>query len=101
MNVLTKLGMGMMRLPQIDSEIDFETTCRMADRFLEEGGVCSTPPGATTTARASPPSGGPWWSATRANRSSWRRSCPSAGQGPEDPEKLFNEQLERTGAGYI
>ena len=34
MNVMEKLGMGMMRLPLSGGEIDFDATCRMADRFL-------------------------------------------------------------------
>ena len=36
-----KLGFGLMRLPQLDpadaAKIDYETLCKMADRYLEAG----------------------------------------------------------------
>jgi uncharacterized protein len=36
-NVKQKFGFGMMRLPLIGSEVDFEETKRMFDYFLKEG----------------------------------------------------------------
>ena len=34
---MKKLGFGCMRLPMIEKEVDIEQTCRMVDRFMEEG----------------------------------------------------------------
>ena len=31
------LGLGMMRLPKKDGELDHEYICRMVDRFIEGG----------------------------------------------------------------
>ncbi len=37
MENIKKLGFGMMRLPMIGEEVDIPQTCKMVDRFLEEG----------------------------------------------------------------
>ena len=37
LNEMPKLGFGLMRLPEKDNQIDLETVCRMADRYLEAG----------------------------------------------------------------
>ncbi|MBR6623946.1 MAG: aldo/keto reductase, partial [Ruminococcus sp.] len=34
---VSKLGFGLMRLPEIDKEIDFEHVCRMVDKYMNAG----------------------------------------------------------------
>lgn len=34
---VSKLGFGLMRLPEIDKEIDYEHVCRMVDKYMQAG----------------------------------------------------------------
>ncbi len=102
MNVISKLGLGMMRLPQQGSAIDFDTTCRMADEFLAGGGVWFDTAWGYHNGNSEP-------AVRRAvverhPRESFKVATKLPVwlvKGPEDPEKLFSEQLARTGAGFF
>ena len=37
LNTMSKLGFGLMRLPEKDGVIDLEQVCRMADAYLDAG----------------------------------------------------------------
>ena len=37
LNTMSKLGFGMMRLPEQDGKIDLEQVCRMVDAYMESG----------------------------------------------------------------
>ena len=102
MNVLSKLGMGMMRLPQKNGEIDLTTTSRMADEFLAAGGRWfdtawgyhngkSEPAVKTAVVERHPRES--FYVATKLPV--WLV------KGPEDPERLLQAQLSRTGALYF
>jgi len=102
MNAISKLGMGMMRLPQAGGEIDLATTCRMADEFLAAGGLWFDTAWGYHNGKSEP-----------AVRQAAVERHPRENilvatklpvwlvKGPEDPEKLLQEQLSRTGAGYF
>ena len=99
---MPKLGFGLMRLPEKDGEIDLEQVCNMVDAYMEKGFnyfdtayvyhggnsekivkealVKRYPREAFTVATKLP---------------AW------AMQTKEDRDKVFNEQLERTGLEYI
>lgn len=100
MNVIGKLGMGMMRLPQAGGEIDLETTKKMADLFLEAGGIwVDTAYGyhngkSEFAVREAV--------VARHPRDSFQLATKLPVwlvKTPEDPERLLQEQLSRTGAG--
>ncbi len=102
MNQVEQLGMGMMRLPLAGGEIDLAETIRMADRFLADGGVWFDTAwgyhgGASEgTVRAAV--------TDRHPRVAFRLATKLPVwlvKGPEDPEKLFQTQLARTGAAYF
>ncbi len=102
MKTLPKLGFGLMRLPETDGVIDMEQVFEMVDAYMEagmnyfdtayvyHGGMSERvvkqalveryPREAFTVATKLP---------------AW------VIHSKEDIEKVFNEQLERTGAGYI
>jgi predicted aldo/keto reductase-like oxidoreductase len=97
-----KLGLGMMRLPMAEEKVDFDTTCRMVDLFLEEGGLWFD------TA---------WGYHDGKSEGIVRRSVVQRHpreafllatklpvwlvKEPGDARPLFDQQLERTGAGYF
>lgn len=103
---MKKLGFGMMRLPLCDpndnSSIDFETTCKMVDRFLEKGFtyfdtayMYHDGQSERIAKRAL---------VMRHDRSSFtlaskmpvmRVTCP------EDAPRFFEEQLEKCGVGFF
>ena len=98
----SKLGFGMMRLPEKDGEPDLKTICRMADAFFEgdmnyidtayvyHRGKSETAVGEAVVKR-------------------YPRDCFLLAtklpiwemKGKEDRDRIFSEQLERTGAGYF
>ena len=102
MNKSPRLGFGLMRLPEINGAIDMETVCRMADRFMESGFtyfdtayvyhggksenvikdalVARYPRDSFTVATKLP---------------AWAIHCEA------DRDRIFDEQLERTDAGYF
>jgi len=98
-----KLGFGLMRLPVLeDKSIDIESVCAMADAFLEAG--------FTYFDTAYPYHGGASEPAVRKvlaerhPRESYTLATKLPGWLLSDtvtPQPLFDEQLEKTGAGYF
>ncbi len=99
---MPKLGFGMMRMPEINGEVDLEQVCRMVDAYMAtgmnyfdtayvyHGGMSERVVKDAIVARY------PRESFTIATKlPAWVINSK------EDVEKVFNEQLERTGAGYI
>lgn len=101
-----KLGFGLMRLPQIDvnnaADVDVKQVCEMVDTFLEKGftyfdtawmynGFASE-----NVVKEALISRHPRESFTLATKL-------HAGfiNSPEDRDRIFNEQLKKTGAGYF
>lgn len=102
MNCISKLGMGMMRLPLANGEIDLHTAIGMADRFLSAGGVWFDTAWGYHSGKSEPAVGDAV--VKRHPRASFNLATKLPVwlvQKPEDPEKLFREQLARTGAGYF
>ena len=103
---LPKLGFGLMRLPVIDDDgtnIDKEQVCRMADEFLEKGFIYFD--------TAYPYHSGFSELAVkevlvnRHNREDFLLATKLPGWelrgGKSTPQEKFDEQLEKTGAGYF
>ena len=99
---MPKLGFGLMRLPEIDGVIDHEQVCRMVDLYMQAGltyfdtayvyhhGMSEVEVKKAIVDRY------PRESFTVATKlPEWEIKCE------EDKERIFNEQLERTGAGYF
>ena len=99
---MPKLGFGLMRLPTKDDEIDHEHVCRMVDAYMEAGltyfdtayvyhhGLSEVEAKSALVERY------PRESFTLATKlPAWEIKCK------DDRDRLFNEQLERTGAGYF
>ena len=102
LNTMPKLGFGLMRLPENDGKIDHEHVCRMVDKYMKAGmnyfdtayvyhGGRSEVAAREALVKRYP-----------------RESFMLATKLPaweikkeEDIERIFNEQLERTGAGYF
>ncbi len=102
MSNMPKLGFGLMRLPETDGKIDFEKVCEMVDAYMAtgmnyfdtayvyHGGMSERIVKEALVNRY------PRESFTIATKlPAW------VFNSHEDIEKVFNEQLERTGAGYI
>ena len=96
-----KLGFGLMRLPKDGSgKINAEETMRMVDRFIEQGfsyfDAAYSYPGAEEMFRIAVSSRYPRDSYTLASKM-------SSGALSDDfkPDKMFEEQLRRTGLDYI
>ena len=100
---IPKLGFGLMRLPTLENgKIDLEATNRLVDRFLEAGyryfdsayvyaGGDSERAIKECLVKRHPRES--FYIATKLP--SWNL------RGKEDVERIFNEELERTGAGYF
>ena len=99
---IPKLGFGLMRLPEKDGHIDIEKTCEMVDMFLAKGykyfdtaylyggGESERAVKEALTKRHPRDS---FYVATK---------IPNfAIKSKEDMDKIFNEELERTGLEYI
>ena len=99
---MPKLGFGLMRLPETDGKIDLEEVCRMADLYMDAG--------LTYFDTAYPYHGGRSEVALKEAvvKRYPRDSFTIATKLPiwilnnkEDRDKIFNEQLERTGSDYF
>lgn len=102
MDNVQKLGFGMMRLPQLDGAIDLAAACAMVDRFLEAGGLWFDTAWGYHGGQSEP-----------AVRSAVVGRHPRARfrlatklpvwlvKERADAERIFAQQLERTGAGYF
>ncbi len=102
LNAVPKLGFGLMRLPEKEGVIDLGTVCGMVDAYMEAGlnyfdtayvyhnGFSEKIVKDAITARYPRES---FYLATKLP--AW---CI---RSEEDSERIFNEQLERTGAGYF
>ncbi|MBQ6621865.1 MAG: aldo/keto reductase [Mogibacterium sp.] len=99
---MPKLGFGLMRLPMKDDAIDLEQVCKMVDRYMASGlYYFDTAYGyhegkSETTVREAIVSRYPRESFYLATK-----LPPWSMKGPEDCGRLFQEQLDRTGAGYF
>lgn len=107
MNMNTKkLGFGLMRLPSLDAEdpskIDIEQTCRMVDAFLERGftyfdtawmycGFKSEEAAKLALVERHP----------RENYTLATKLHAGFLKSKEDRDRIFEEQLRKTGAGYF
>lgn len=98
-----KLGFGLMRLPELeDHSLDLAQTCRMVDAFLAQGftyfdtAYVYHDGDAERIVRDAIVSRHPRESFTLATKlPSWEIKTP------EDRDRVFAEQLDRTGAGYF
>lgn len=99
---MPKLGFGLMRLPEKDGEVDVSRVCEMVDAYLQNGfnyfdtayvyhsGKSESVAKAALVDRHPRDS---FYLATKLP--AWMLN------GPQDRERIFNEQLARTGAGYF
>ena len=101
LNRMPKLGFGLMRLPQTDGKIDHEHVCRMVDAYMAAGlnyfdtayvyhGGLSEVEAREVIVKRYPREA--FMLATKLP--AW---CL---HGPEDRDKVFQEQLERAGVDY-
>lgn len=99
---LPKLGFGMMRLPEQDGEVDIKQVCEMVDRYMESGmNYFDTAymyhngksEGVVKKALVERYPRDSYFLTTKLPQ--WMM------QGKEDRDRIFNDQLERTGAGYF
>lgn len=99
---MPKLGFGLMRLPLKDEQIDFEQVCKMVDTYMEHGynyfDTAYVYHGGDSekivkTALVARHARETFTVATKLP--AWAISTK------EDRDKVFNEQLERTGLEYI
>ena len=103
LNKVSKLGFGLMRLPKIgENEIDIEQVCRMVDKYLAAGmnyfdtAYVYHSGRSESIVKEAIVSRHPRDSYTIATKlPSWEM------KGPEDSDRIFNEQLEKTGAGFF
>lgn len=101
-NDIKKLGFGFMRLPQNGEEIDIELTCKLVDRFMEKGFTYFDTAyvygnGASEHAIRDAV-------VKRYPRESFQLADKMPVYKvdvPEDYDKLFQESLDRTEAGYF
>ena len=101
-NDIPKLGFGLMRLPVKDGEILIDEVCRMADRYMEAGlnyfdtAYMYHGGKSESAAKEAVVKRFPRESFYLADKlPAWEM------KGKEDRDRIFNEQLERTGAGYF
>ena len=102
LNKIPKLGFGLMRLPQKHGEICMDEVCRMVDAYLGAGmnyfDTAYVYHGGRSekVVKEAIVDRYPRESFTLATKlPSWEM------KGAEDADRIFNEQLERTGAGYF
>lgn len=101
-----KLGFGTMRLPLTDQDapgsIDIPEFARMADRFIEKGGTYFDTAWMYHDGKSE--EGLKAAVTSRLDRSTFTVTSKLPNyliNCPEDADKVFNAQLERTGAGYF
>ena len=102
LNTMPKLGFGLMRLPEKDGRIDMEHLCRMVDAYMKAG--------MNYFDTAYVYHGG---NSEKAIREALVQRYPRdqfmlatklpawCMKGPEDRDRIFNEQLERCGVEYF
>ena len=101
-NAISKLGFGLMRLPEKDGKVVLEDVCRMVDSYLEAGfnyfdtayvyhGGKSEVVAREAIVKRHPRDS--FYLATKLP--AWNIKCP------EDRDRLFKEQLERAGVTYF
>lgn len=99
---IPKLGFGLMRLPMNGEDVDLEQTCKMVDLFLEKGYkyfdtayvyISGKSEEAVKEALVKRHPRDSFYIATKLP--SWNLNSAA------DADRIFNEQLERTGAGYF
>lgn len=100
-SAMSKLGFGLMRLPEKDGEVVLEDVCRMVDAYLDAGfnyfdtayvyhGGKSEVVAREAIVKRHPRDS--FYLATKLP--AWSIKCP------EDRDRIFNEQLERAGVTY-
>lgn len=99
---VSKLGFGLMRLPEKDGEIDYDHVCRMVDKYMEAGlnyfdtAYVYHSGKSEVAAREC--------LVKRYPRESFKiaTKLPSwCMKSKDDRDRIFNEQLERTGVDYF
>ena len=102
LNDMPKLGFGLMRLPEKDGVIDHDQVCRMVDRYMKSGmnyfdtAYIYHGGKSETAAREALVKRYPRDSFMLATKlPAWEI------KKEEDIERIFNEQLERTGVDYF
>ena len=103
---MKKLGFGLMRMPTIDktnaADVDIEQVKKMVDLFMEKGftyfdtAIMYNGFASQSTAKAALVDRYPRDSFTLATK-----LHAAFFDSTEEREKVFNEQLEQTGAGYF
>ncbi len=102
LNAMPKLGFGLMRLPEKDGEVNLEEVCQMVDSYMDAGfnyfdtayvyhGGKSESVAKEAVVKRYPRES--FYLATKLP--AW---CMSSA---DDRDKIFNEQLKRTGAEYF
>lgn len=102
LSVMPKLGFGLMRLPEIDGVIDHEHVCRMVDKYMAAGmnyfdtayiyhGGKSEPAAREALVKRYPRDS--FMIATKLP--AWEL------KSKDDIEKVFNDQLQKTGVDYF
>lgn len=99
---MPKLGFGLMRLPEKDGEIDFDQVCKMVDNYLQTGmnyfdtAYVYHSGKSETIVKDAIVDRYPRESFTIATKlPAWEL------HSADDRDKVFNIQLEKTGAGYF
>ncbi len=99
---MPKLGFGLMRLPEENGVIDLPQVCRMIDAYMQEGfnyfdtAYVYHGGNSETIIKDALVKRYPREKFSLATKlPAWELHCT------EDRDKVFNEQLERTGAGYF
>lgn len=102
LNKMPKLGFGLMRLPEKDGVIDHEHVCRMVDKYMKAGmnyfdtAYIYHGGKSETAAREALVKRYPRYSFMLATKlPAWEM------KGPEDADRIFNEQLKRAGVDYF
>ena len=97
-----KLGFGLMRLPMAEGRVDIPRCCEMADRFMEAGGTYFDTAlmycGAQSEAAVKE------FLTSRHSRDSYTLATKLHSgffQSLEDRDRVFYEQLDKTGAAYF
>lgn len=102
LNKMSKLGFGLMRLPEQDGRIDHEAVCRMVDEYMKAGLNYFDTAYVYHGGRSEEEAGRAL--VQRYPRESFMLATklPAwAMKKPEDRDRIFEEQLKRTGAGYF
>lgn len=102
MENIKKLGFGLMRLPMKNNEVDIEHTKKMVDNFIAQGFTYFDTAYIYIDGKSE--SVAKEVLVDRYPRESFQLATKMTiwvAEKKEDVERIFNEQLERTGAGYF